>query len=36
MLMDVIASEMGFLQDLIPGAESEEISFERIRQIKDE
>jgi len=36
MLMDVIASDMGFLQDFIPGATSAEISFETIRQIKDE
>jgi hypothetical protein len=36
MLMDVIASDMGFLHDFISGASSMEISFETIRHIKDE
>ena len=36
MLMDVIASETGFMQDFMPGATSAEISFEMIREIKEE
>jgi hypothetical protein len=36
MLMDVIASDVGFFRDLVPGTESTEISFEGIRRIKEE
>jgi hypothetical protein len=35
-LMDVIASDMGFLQELLPNGALGDVSFESIRRIKDE